>query len=136
MGAISAACPCGAVTLKLAHAPDFINDCNCSLCRRAAARWGYYDASEIRITGETLSYVREDRVSPAVEIHACKTCEMTTHWRLTETYQITADAPGSMGVNMRLFRDEDLNGVELRFPNGKSWTGEGPFSYRKPPVVL
>lgn len=136
MSEISATCSCGAVEVTLDHAPEFINDCNCSLCTRAAAHWGYFDASEIRVAGETRSYVREDRASPAVEIHGCKLCGVTTHWRLTDSFQKTAEAPGRMGVNMRLFRDADLNGVELRFPDGQAWRGEGPYGYRKAAVVL
>ena len=32
-----------------------------------------------------------------------------------------------MGVNMRLFDADFLNGIELRFPDGANWIGTGPF---------
>ncbi|MBX2814132.1 MAG: hypothetical protein KTR25_20150, partial [Myxococcales bacterium] len=38
-----------------------------------------------------------------------------------------AKNPGAnrMGINMYLFADSELSGVELRFPDGKNWFG-GP----------
>ena len=34
-------CLCGAVTVTVDDRPDYIHDCNCSLCRKAGAAWGY-----------------------------------------------------------------------------------------------
>jgi hypothetical protein len=34
-----------------------------------------------------------------------------------------------MGVNMYLAEEKDLAGIELRFPDGRAWPGEGGFSY-------
>ncbi|MCW3848585.1 hypothetical protein OF829_15220 [Sphingomonas sp. LB-2] len=36
---------------------------------------------------------------------------------------------GRMGVNMWLADESDLAGIELRFPDGKAWAGEGAFGY-------
>ncbi|MBB3952659.1 hypothetical protein GGQ76_003979 [Aureimonas jatrophae] len=41
-----------------------------------------------------------------------------------------------MGVNMALAEAKDLAGLELRYPDGRSWTGEGPFGYRREPRIL
>lgn len=41
-----------------------------------------------------------------------------------------------MGVNMRLFRGEALVGVEVRFPDGAAWSGEGDYAYRRPSFVV
>ena len=41
-----------------------------------------------------------------------------------------------MGVNMFLFPQEDLRGVEVRFPDGAAWSGEGAYGYRKAAVIL
>jgi len=43
---------------------------------------------------------------------------------------------GHMGVNMRLFDEDKLSGVELRFPDGKNWSGQGEYTYRKRAVIL
>jgi hypothetical protein len=34
-----------------------------------------------------------------------------------------------MGVNMRLVEERDLAGVELRYPDGRAWSGAGAFGY-------
>jgi hypothetical protein len=34
-----------------------------------------------------------------------------------------------MGVNMRLADENDLAGIELRYPDGRAWPGKGSFSY-------
>lgn len=41
-----------------------------------------------------------------------------------------------MGVNLRLADEVDLAGVELRFPDGAAWPGEGAFAFvRKGRVI-
>jgi hypothetical protein len=34
-----------------------------------------------------------------------------------------------IGVNMRLADEGDLAGIELRYPDGRAWPGEGAFGY-------
>jgi len=34
-----------------------------------------------------------------------------------------------MGVNMWLADPRDMTGIELRFPDGQAWPGDGDFSY-------
>jgi hypothetical protein len=34
-----------------------------------------------------------------------------------------------MGVNMRLADEKDLVGIELRYPDGRAWSGKGGFGY-------
>lgn len=136
MKSLSAACHCGAVNIQVSHPPEYLNDCNCSLCRSAGALWGYYLIADVAITGETQSYTRADKTSPAVQLHFCRDCGTTSHWTLTETYVLETGVSGHMGVNMRLFDESDLIGVELRFPDGKAWSGDGDYTYRKAPVIL
>ena len=37
---------------------------------------------------------------------------------------------------MRLFDPEALTGIEIHYPDGKAWSGEGPFGFRKPSLVI
>jgi hypothetical protein len=119
------------VTLGLAEKPDYLFDCNCSLCEKSGVLWGYFDPSQVAIDGETQSYVRADREQPAVHIHFCGTCGCTTHW--TPAAHIAQDR---MGANMRLFRPEELTGVPLHFPDGARWNGEGDFGMRRESTVF
>ena len=82
------------------------------------------------------SYSRIDYPNPAVEIHFCPLCGSTTHWVLTEDYKLRSGVSDRMGVNMRLFVEGDLAGVEVKFPNGKAWDGQGDYGYRKIPIIL
>ena len=60
----------------------------------------------------------------------------STHWKLTPEYKRTMDNSDTMGVNMRLFDEVDLKGIEVRFPDGKNWFGAVEYGYRKDAVGL
>jgi len=51
-------CLCGEVRLHLAKRPDFINACNCTLCSKTGARWGYFGPSEVAVVTEYLRIVQ------------------------------------------------------------------------------
>ena len=133
---MTGSCLCGAVSVTIEAQPEFINDCNCILCRKAGGAWGYFASSSVATTGNTVSFVRRDKVSPAVEIHSCETCATTTHFVLTESFKKQNEPVDQMGVNMRLFDPDELKGVEVRYPDGKEWTGEGSFGYRRSPLTI
>lgn len=133
---LRAQCLCGSVDVTVDAQPDFVNDCNCSLCRKSGAAWGYYPESSVKITGKTNGYVRRDKVDPVVEVHSCPICCVTTHWTFTELFRQQGGVSNRLGVNMRLFSATDLYGVELRFPDGNSWNGEGDYGYRRPPFGM
>lgn len=109
-------CHCGKVTLTIPHKPDYLNDCNCSLCQKVGGLWGYFDPAEVGVSGETSTYTRADMEVPAIRNHFCGACGCTTHWSAA-----SALAEGRMGVNMRLFDDEVVAGVEVRKVDGRSW---------------
>jgi hypothetical protein len=113
---VSGQCVCNAVRFTVAGKPGYVNDCNCSLCRTLGALWAYYASSELDIIGETRGYVRTDLTEPAIAVHHCPICGTTTHWAPLD------DGPHPrMGINARLFEDGVTDGVEIRYPDGKSW---------------
>jgi hypothetical protein len=128
-------CLCGQVRIQVPRRPDFINECNCTLCSKAGARWAYFHPSEIGIEGTTKGYGREDKDDPAVEVQFCPNCGSTTHFTLTES-AIAKFGNVQLGVNMRLADDSDLDGVELRYPDGRSWSGSGGFNYVQDARIL
>jgi len=121
-------CLCGRVRIEVAKKPDFINECNCALCGKSGARWSYFHPADIGVTGKTRGYRREDKDDPAAEIHFCERCGTTTHFTLTES-AIARFGNVQMGVNMRLADEGDLAGIELRFPDGRNWSGGTDFGY-------
>ena len=125
---ITLTCLCGQIRADLSKRPDFINACNCTLCSKAGARWGYFHPSEVRIEGGTTGYCRDDKEDPSAEIRFCARCGSTTHFILTES-AVSKFGNTMMGVNMLLADEGDLAGVELRFPDGRAWPGAGEFAY-------
>ena len=60
---------------------------------------------------------------------------MTTHFVLIAG-AVAKHGNTMMGVNMWLAEAVDLAGVELRFPDGRAWTGEGAFGFVRDAVVI
>jgi hypothetical protein len=119
------------VTLELAEKPDYLFDCDCSLCRKHGVLWGYFDPGHVSIHGTTKVYARVDRERPAVQIHFCGHCGCSTHWTpMAHTPQ------DRMGANMHLFAPEELAGIPLHFPDGAGWNGEENFGMRKESTVF
>ena len=129
-------CHCNAVTVSVPGKPEYLNDCNCSLCARSGAVWGYYDRREVRVEGATRTYARKDLVAPMIHLHFCDTCGTATHWSSIEPEKMAPEIAHRMGVNMRLVDEGLLSGVELRYPDGRNWTDDGRPSPRRPPVVM
>lgn len=116
-GPLTASCHCGGVTLTLPAAPELLGECNCSLCARIGARWGYYDPGDVIVEAAALgSYVREDMDPPTLAVHHCPACACTTHWTALPDHE-----KGRMGVNMRLVEDGLLDGIPVRAIDGKRW---------------
>lgn len=129
-------CLCGAVRVTIDAKPAFIHDCNCSLCRKVGGAWSYFPSASVATDGATTGYVRRDKPAAGVEVHACATCATTTHFVLTSVFKERHPDADQVGVNMRLFDQSYLGGVEVRFPNGRDWPGEGAFSYRRAPLTI
>jgi len=115
--------------------PDHINECNCALCGKTGARWGYFHPSEVSVEGASEGYRREDKADPAAEIRFCARCGPSTHFTLTES-AVAKFGNSVVGVNMRLADESDLAGIELRYPDGRAWPGEGDFGYVREALVL
>jgi hypothetical protein len=90
---IRGSCHCGAVRVTVPRAPEWVGDCNCSLCRKLGTLTVYYPDAEVSVEGETVAYVWGDRM---IGLHHCPTCGCFTHWKtLGENF-------GKMGVSARL----------------------------------
>ncbi len=135
MTALRLACLCGEVTLSVAKTPEFIHECNCALCEKTGARWAYPAPDDVAVEGDTSVFVRRDKPEPSAVIHFCPRCGCTTHFTLN-AQTIAKHGNVMMGVNVRLAEAASLAGIELRFPNGRDWPGEGAFDFVRPTVVL
>ena len=130
-------CICGATEITIEDRPAFIHDCNCGLCRKTGAAWGYFPAAAVSITSTgTRVYERGDKKDPTAAIHSCPGCGATTHFTASESYARQHPEADQIGVNMKLFDPDQLTGVEVRYPDGKNWAGTGPFGYRRDSITV
>lgn len=132
---LTLSCHCGGIRLHLRIQPDHINACNCSFCAKSGAYWGNFDPADVEVEGDGGRYSRSDRPEPNAILHFCPNCGSTTHFTLSPT-AIAQHGNSLIGVNMRLADEADLAGVELRFPDGRSWSGEGAFGYVAEPRII
>jgi hypothetical protein len=121
-------CLCRRVQIQAKKLPDFIHACNCSMCAKSGSHWAYFHPSDVSIEGATSSYCREDKDDPAAQIHFCAKCGSTTHFTLTPS-AVSKFGNVQMGLNMLLADESELKGIELRYPDGRAWSGSGDFGY-------
>ena len=116
--AITGTCHCGAIRITVPRTPDFVNECNCTLCTKLGGLWCYFPEDAVRIEaapGALAAYIRADLDETWLSTHHCTICGCTTHW--TPLPERTLDR---MGVNLRMFGDDVLAEVEVRKVDGRS----------------
>ena len=107
---IRAACHCGAVRFEIAEPPEWVLDCNCTICRRYGALWSYYhppDHAKLLVRPDpdaTDVYLWGDR---GLAFHHCRTCGCITH------FAVAADG-FIFGVNARMMAGLDPSKVMIR----------------------
>ena len=109
---IEASCHCGAVRFTVETAPDKVNDCRCSICRRYGALWAYYEAPQVRFAAEngpTDTYIWNQRV---LAFYRCRGCGCVTHWSAVDKTFLR------MGVNARLMAPEVVAAAQLMASDG------------------
>jgi hypothetical protein len=125
------ACHCGRITIALPHPPEYLNQCNCSLCFKLGSLWGYYTTAQVAISGDTKAYTRADLDPPLLDVHFCDECGATTHWSPSE--HATFDR---IGVNMRLFDRAALEGIEVRYGDRLRHEGGAVRHYYREPTAF
>jgi hypothetical protein len=112
---LKASCHCGAVRIEVETAPEMLTECNCSVCRRYAARWVYYTRRTARVVSDaaaTIAYTWGDR---SIEFHHCRTCGCVTH------YESVEKSPDSrIAVNARMLEPEHTEAPSVRQFDGAS----------------
>ena len=109
---LTGSCHCGAVKIQVAHKPRRLTSCNCSICRRHAGLWGYFDKSKVKIVarrGALNRYVWGDK---CLALCRCATCGCVTHWKPI------GRASDRMGVNFRNFDPSVIESTRVRRLDG------------------
>lgn len=114
---LTGSCHCGAVQILVPRKPRRLTSCNCSICRRQAGLWGYYERSQVEIKarkGAVDRYIWGDK---CLALCRCASCGCVTHW--------VPLVRGStrMGVNFRNFEPSVIEKTRIRrFDGASSWT--------------
>lgn len=115
---IRGSCHCGAVSWEYDGRPDYLNSCNCSVCRRHRGLWAYGTTQTVRIhaaPAQTVPYVQGDRT---LALHHCKTCGCITHWASL----VPEDGVWRVAVNMAMAEPEVVAGLRVRhFDGADTW---------------
>jgi hypothetical protein len=113
----SGQCHCGNVTLTIRRLTNVATKCNCSLCRRYAALWGYLTEPEVNIAVgkyELKSYEHGDK---CISFQHCSNCGCVTHY--TSTPQSRSDR---VAVNYNMFSGDLIEAIQIRYFDGAdSW---------------
>ena len=108
-------CHCRAVRIAVPVRPETLGDCNCSLCSRLGALWGYYAPSDVTVSDEDkhlVGYVQGDKTLTAFH---CGICGCTTHW------SPIGRGSAKMGVNLRMFDRSVWEDIPHRLIDGAAW---------------
>ena len=109
-------CHCGGIVLNADKAPETITSCNCSICHRIGALWGYYldDQIEIKQVVALQEYCWGDKT---ITFHTCTNCGSTTHYTA-----VRDDGKVKIGLNTRMGSIADTKDIRVRYFDGAdSW---------------
>ena len=112
---VTATCHCGNITVVAPHRPVKINECQCTICRRYASAWAYYNPRDVKITitdpSADSKYIWGDK---EIEFHFCRVCGCVMHW--------LPIADGTkMGVNTRAMKPEDTYLIDRKISYHALW---------------
>jgi len=104
-------CDCGNIRLSVSE-PTQVTSCNCGICRRYMALWGYFHPAEVEIVMDagSVSYQRGDR---EIAFIRCGECGCVTH---CQTLQ--GDSDPLLAVNFRMA--EATVDVPIRYADNAS----------------
>ena len=113
---LTGSCHCGAVRIEVARKPRRLTRCNCSICRRNAGLWGYYERSTVKISARKGALDRYAWGEKCLWLYRCATCGCVTHWQPVDR------ATSRMGVNFRNFDPAVIGSIRVRrFDGADSW---------------
>jgi hypothetical protein len=114
---IIGSCHCGNVRIAVPRAPEWVASCNCRICRRTGALLAYFAPDEVRVDGDTMTYLTGDRF---IRFHFCGRCHCHTHWSANPE-ALAGDLPEEVRAILG-----DRMGINARLLDGFAVTKDGP----------
>lgn len=118
-------CHCGGIRVAIAAKPGFVNECQCSVCYKLGAIWGYLERRMVDVTtaddATTLqAYIRSDENGDGdVSFNRCSHCGSLVTW--TRVPGKPEDGGEKMGINCRMLEQKELEGLGRRRGTGPPW---------------
>lgn len=114
---IKGSCHCGAITFSVPQEPEWLTECNCSICSRIGAKWAHFELDKVEISGPpdgTIAYIQGDRM---LAMHTCRQCGCTPYW-----LGLNRDESKRMAVNFRMCDPAEIADIRVRhFDGADSW---------------
>jgi len=107
-----AKCHCGNITLETKEIPETITSCNCSICHRIGALWGYFLEGNVEIKIKTTKniYMFGKKLRT---YHSCPVCGCTTHYT-----QNRDDGTKRVAINTRMANPEIIKPIQVKYFDG------------------
>ena len=107
-------CHCGNIQIEV-EPPAQVTCCNCSVCFRYQALWGYYQPHEMRLEVQPdheSAYACGDK---QLEFVRCSNCGCVTHYRT-----LPGQPDPRIAVNFRMLVEGTVDGIPVRHFDGEN----------------
>ncbi len=118
---LTASCHCGKVRLATPRRPRKLTLCNCSVCRRYGAIWGYFRRKAVDVSDEQGLLVAYAWGRANIEFHHCGLCGCVMYHSRVRRRE---DGTDTLAINLRN-ADEPyrISGLPVRMLDGAdSWS--------------
>lgn len=113
---LTATCHCGKVRLETPRWPRKLTLCNCSVCRRYGAIWGYFRRKAVLVSDEQGVLVPYAWGSANIEFHHCGACGCVMHHSRVRRRD---DGTDTLAINLRNADEPNLvSGLPVRMLDG------------------
>ena len=110
---IQASCHCGNVTLRIKQTPTALVSCNCSICQRLGALWGYLLPEDIEIKIKNTHPQAYQWGDKCIDFQHCPKCGCTTHYT-----PIKQSGREKMAVNFRMVDKTICDEIHVKYFDG------------------
>jgi hypothetical protein len=115
---LTGTCHCGDVEVTIPRAPEKATVCNCSMCRRYGAIWGYYVPRDVEVNAKPGALEGYEWGDKSIRFMRCVNCGCVTHYDLL----VSQGEDDTMCVNIRMFPPEAIGNVRIRrFDGANTW---------------
>ncbi len=114
---IKGQCHCGNIKLQLPQLTENATTCNCSICARYGAIWGYFTRTEVKVAVGESGFSAYSHGDKMINFNHCKKCGCLTHYTSTDP-----SADSRLAVNYRMFPSTVIQQINIRhFDGADSW---------------